>query len=207
MEVKYIAILIVIILTFNRLRLARQSATFKNKRRGKISKRWTYSMLFIFYIVIILGSIIENYFLVKKINIIISSVGLFAYVIGIMGRNKAIRTLDKYWSTHIEIRKGQRIVQEGLYKYVRHPGYLSLIIETLSIPGMLNAYYTLLGVIFLYIPTVSIIAKLEDMEMKKKIGKNFISYAGKTGGFIPKNLFDFIISSLNKKHHLKNNKY
>lgn len=199
MEVKYIAIVIVIILTLNRVRLARQSATFKDKQQGETSKRWTYSLLSILYIVIILGSIIENYFLVKTLNLIISSFCLCAYVTGIVGRNKAIRTLGKYWSIHIEIRNGQRIVQDGPYKYMRHPGYLSLIVETLSIPGMLNAYFSLIGVIFIYIPAILVRAKLEDMEMEKKIGKEFMAYKKRVGAFIPANLFDLVIPSLRRK--------
>ena len=203
MEIKNIAILIVIILAFNRVRLARQSATFKDKQKGQTSKRWTYSMLSILYIGITLGSIIENFFLTKPLNVIISSVGFLAYVTGIIGRNNAIRTLGQYWSTHIEIRNGQRIVQDGLYKYIRHPGYLSLIIESLSIPLMLNAYYSLLGVILIYIPAVLIRAKLEDMEMVKKTGKEFTDYKEKVGAFIPKNIFDFIMPSISKKQNFK----
>ena len=203
MAAKYIAIVIVIILSFNRLRLARQSATFKDKLQGETSKRWTYSMLVILYIVLILGSIIENYFLVKKLNLVISSFSFCAYVIGIVGRNKAIRTLGKYWSTHIEIRNGQSIVQDGPYKYIRHPGYLSVIIEGLSIPGMLNAYFSLLGVIFIYTPAILVRAKLEDMEMEKKIGKEFTAYKKKVGAFIPKNLLNLAVFSLKRKDNSK----
>ena len=203
MEAKYIAIFIVIMLTLNRVRLARQSATFKDKKKGEISNRWTYSMLSILYMVITLGSIIENFFLIKQLNVIISSVGFIAYVIGIIGRNKAIRTLGKYWSTHIEIRNGQRIVQDGPYKYIRHPGYLSLIIETLSIPIILNAFYSFLGVIVIYIPAVLIRAKLEDMALEKKTGKKFTAYKRVVGAFIPKNIIDFIMPALSKKQNIK----
>lgn len=203
MEVKYLAILIVIILTLNRARLARQSATFKEKQKGDISKRWTYSLLSILYLVIILGSMIESYFFVKTLNIIISSLGLVAYVTGIIGRNKAIKTLGEYWSTHIEIRNGQRIVQDGLYKYIRHPGYLSLIIESLSIPVMLNAYYCLLCATLVFIPAVLIRTKLEDIEMEKKFGKKFTAYKNLVGAFMPKNIFDCIMPSLGKRQNLK----
>ena len=201
MEFKYIAILIVIMLTVNRVRLARQSASFNEKKKGQISNRWTYSLLSILYIVIILGSIIENYFLVKKLNLIISSLGLVAYLIGIVGRNKAIKTLGESWSTHIEIRNGQRIVQDGPYKYIRHPGYLSLIIETLSIAGMLNAYHILMGVILIYIPVIFGISKLEDMKMEEAVGKEFTAYKRRVGAFIPaKNFFNLVIPSLRRKY-------
>ena len=189
MEIKHILIFIVIILSIIRLRLARQSATCKEKKKGEISNRWTYPMLFIFYMAIILGSILENYFLVKTLNIFISSFGLCTYMIGIVGRNKAIKTLGKYWSTHIEIRKGQRIVQNGPYKYIRHPGYLSLIAESISIPLILNTYYILLGVILIYTPLVFVTVKLEDRDMGKKIGAEFTAYKKKVYAFIPRMLF------------------
>ena len=106
-----------------------------------------------------------------------------------MGRNRAIKTLGQFWSTHIEIRTGQRIVQNGLYRYIRHPGYLSLMVESLSIPVLLNAYFSLLGVILIYIPAIFLRAKLEDIEMEKEIGKEFILYKEKIGAFMPKKFF------------------
>jgi protein-S-isoprenylcysteine O-methyltransferase Ste14 len=199
METKYLAILTVIILTCNRFRLARKSATFKEKKKGAISNRWTYSLLSILYIIIILGSIIENYFLIKTLNLSISFLGLFGYVVGIMGRNRSIKTLGQYWSTHIEIRNNQRIVQKGPYRYIRHPGYLSLIIETLSIPGILNAYHALMGVTLIFIPAVLVRAKLEDMEMGEKVGEEFTMYKERVGAFIPKTLSGFVLPFLSKK--------
>lgn len=203
METKYIALLIIMILTLNRLRIVRQSDAYKNKQKGDTSKQCKNSILFIFYILgtgIVLGSVFENLFLVKKLNLFLSSLGLVAYVIGIICRNKAVKTLGEYWSTHIEIKKGQRIVQDGPYKYIRHPGYLSLIIESLSIPLILNAYYTLIGVILIYIPIILLTAKLEDRKMEEKIGKEFTSYKRMTGAFIPKIIFNCTITYLKRKN-------
>jgi len=206
MEIKYAAIFIVIILAFNRFRLSKRTATLKEKGKGKVFHQWTYSLLFLAYIIVLLGSIFENYFLVPKLNLIFFFVGFVAYWTALFGRNKAIRTLGRYWSIHIEIRENHNIVQDGLYRYIRHPGYLSLIIETLSLPVMLNAHYSLLGIICIYIPLICIIAKLEDKEMEKEIGNAFIYYKAKTRAFIPKNLFDFIKPSIKKKYHIKTNK-
>jgi protein-S-isoprenylcysteine O-methyltransferase Ste14 len=206
METKYIAIFFLIILTFNRFRLSKRTATLKEKDTGEIFHRWTYAILFLLYIIVFLGSIFENYFFVPRLNIIFFFVGFVAYWTALIGRNKAIRTLGRYWSTHIEIREKHCMVQDGPYKYIRHPGYMCLFIETLSLPVMLNAYYSLLGVICIYLPVMFMIAKLEDKEMEKKIGKNFLAYKEKTRAFIPKNLFDFIIPSFKKKHQLRTNK-
>jgi protein-S-isoprenylcysteine O-methyltransferase Ste14 len=130
-------------------------------------------------------------------------VGFLAYWIALIGRNKTMKTLGRYWSTHIEIRDDQHIVREGPYKYVRHPGYLSLVIENLSLPVMLNAYYFLLVVICIYIPVIFVVAKLEDREMEKKIGNAFSEYKAKTGAFLPKKIGTFIIPF--KKKHLPKN--
>jgi protein-S-isoprenylcysteine O-methyltransferase Ste14 len=203
MEVKYIALLIVMILTLNRLRIVRKSPTYKKRQKKDTSKRWTYSILFIFYILgtgIVLGSVFENLFLVKKLNLFLSSLGLVASVSAMVVRNKAIKALGEDWSTRIEAKKGQRIVKNGPYKYIRHPGYLSIIIESLAVPVILNAYYTLIGVILIYIPVILLTAKLEDREMQNKIGNSFIVYKEKTGAFLPKNVFDYIMPYFKKKN-------
>ena len=94
-------------------------------------------------------------------------------------------------------------MQNGPYKYIRHPGYLSLIIESLSIPVILNAYYTFIGVILIYIPVILVTAKLEDRKMQKKIGEKFVAYKEKTGAFLPKNFFDGIMPYLSKKQNFR----
>ena len=56
----------------------------------------------------------------------------------------AIRTLGWRWSTRIMTVPGPAgaPVQRGIYRYIRHPNYLGVELEILSVPLMHSAYIT-----------------------------------------------------------------
>jgi len=55
-----------------------------------------------------------------------------------------IRTLGKYWNTRIWVVPGQPIQKQGPYRYIRHPNYVVVIIELLTLPLVFQAYFTAL---------------------------------------------------------------
>ena len=57
-------------------------------------------------------------------------------------RAAIIERFGKFHSIHIEIRDHQQIIKKGPYKYLRHPYYLSVMLELLGFPLVPNAYYT-----------------------------------------------------------------
>ena len=54
----------------------------------------------------------------------------------------AIRSLGKFWNTRILIVPGERLVTKGPYKYLRHPNYVSVVIEIAVIPLIFSCYIT-----------------------------------------------------------------
>ncbi len=53
-----------------------------------------------------------------------------------------ISTLGRFWNTRIFIVPDSKPIKTGPYRYLRHPNYLTVIIELLSIPLIFGAYYT-----------------------------------------------------------------
>ncbi|MCS7195511.1 MAG: DUF1295 domain-containing protein [Meiothermus sp.] len=56
----------------------------------------------------------------------------------------AIATLGPYWNTRILIVPGGRRIQEGPYRYLRHPNYLAVSLELVALPLIFNAWITAL---------------------------------------------------------------
>ena len=54
----------------------------------------------------------------------------------------AIRSLGKFWNTRILIVPGERLVTKGPYKYLRHPNYVSVVIEIAVVPLIFSCYIT-----------------------------------------------------------------
>jgi len=53
-----------------------------------------------------------------------------------------IATLGNYWNTKIYKVPGSRPVATGIYKYVKHPNYIIVVLEIAIIPLSFHLYYT-----------------------------------------------------------------
>jgi protein-S-isoprenylcysteine O-methyltransferase Ste14 len=76
------------------------------------------------------------------------------------------------------------LVKKGLYKYIRHPLYLSLFLLGTGIMFKdLHSNQLLLGAVNLI--AVYITARIEEREMTDKFGPEYIEYRVETWMFIP----------------------
>ncbi|CAL26996.1 isoprenylcysteine carboxyl methyltransferase family protein [Staphylococcus carnosus] len=86
----------------------------------------------------------------------ISLVGLILLVFSYIVLFMVIRTLGSIWTLKIYILKKHRIVEQGIFKYIKHPNYfLNIIPELIGVVLLTHAYSTALLFIpyalFLYI--------------------------------------------------------
>jgi methyltransferase len=64
-------------------------------------------------------------------------------VLATMGRVWVLRTLGKRWTIRVVTVPGERAVVTGPYRFVRHPNYVVVMAEMLSIPALFHAWWTL----------------------------------------------------------------
>jgi methyltransferase len=57
-------------------------------------------------------------------------------------RYLAIFTLREKWNTRIIILTGEEPVKKGIYKFLKHPNYLGVVLEILSLPLIFSCYIT-----------------------------------------------------------------
>jgi len=112
--------------------------------------------------------------------------GTLMILASIAGRNWAIQTLGLYHSIHIEIRADHECIRSGPYGFVRNPYYLSNMVEAIGVPLAANAWFALLGSVFLYIPLLALRLVLEEKALKEKFGSSFIDYKKRVPRIIPK---------------------
>ncbi|MEX2104128.1 MAG: isoprenylcysteine carboxylmethyltransferase family protein [Bacilli bacterium] len=77
-----------------------------------------------------------------------------------------IRSLGPFWNTRIYIVPGAKPVNKGPYKYLRHPNYVVVGIELLSIPLIFNAYFTAIFISILNAAILSIRIRTEEHALK-----------------------------------------
>ena len=158
----------------------------REKEKGEIRQKWTFSLLFIAHFIVVFGSIPEYLLIKREINLIITVIGLILYLSGLIGRNWCIRTLGKYWSIHVEIRKNHKLIKTGPYKYMRHPATLSIIFEVCGIPLIVNAYFIFLFAVAVYIPLMILRIYYEEKEHPKLFGPEYLAYKKEVGMLFPK---------------------
>ena len=77
-----------------------------------------------------------------------------------------------------------QLIQTGLYRYVRHPLYLSLILGGFGVmmkkPAGLQVLLSIVNFLALYIT-----ARIEEREMIRKFGQEYVDYMKKSKMFFP----------------------
>lgn len=74
--------------------------------------------------------------------------------------------------------RGQRVVSRGPYRYLRHPGYLGMVINTLPLPLITGSRVALLPA-FLAIALIVIRTRLEDRQLLEQL-PGYRDYSRKT---------------------------
>jgi methyltransferase len=156
-----------------------------SREAGVIEYKWSLSALLITYILILCSTVIELFTVKRESSLIISLSGLLLFIFSFILRNWSVATLGRFHSTNIEIKPGHSLIIKGPYEYIRHPYYVSVMIEVLSIPLTVNSLYTLWLVLGLYVPCVLMRVYLEERVFMKVFGEEFLRYKREVSAFIP----------------------
>jgi methyltransferase len=162
--------------------------SFQEKRKHKLYGDWTLAVVSAAYILLIFTTLFEFFVFPVTLNITLSLYGLFLFIAGFLLRLSGIKTLNHQWTVHAvgaSKIKDIYIVQSGPYKYIRHPIYLGVILEVLSIPLIWNAYSAFFIALALNVPLQLIRAYLEEKTSLRRFGEDFNRYLKDTPAFFP----------------------
>jgi protein-S-isoprenylcysteine O-methyltransferase Ste14 len=168
--------------------LQRLLETFK--RRGTVpgqqQMRWSFCAFIVLHALIMVGALVEFLVLRQRLVWPLTAVGLVLYGVSLVVRNVAIRTLGRYWSLQVEIRAEHQLVREGIYRHVRHPAYLAIILEVLSIPMTVNAWATMAFAALTYVPLLLCRMRVEERALAQKFGDAYRAYQREVGALLPR---------------------
>src|SRR5205814_507751 len=100
-------------------------------------------------------------------------------------RRRAIAALGRFWSLHVEIRENHEFVQTGPFRWMRHPAYLSMILELVSLCLVLNAPASMLIILFLFAPLLIVRIRIEEAALVQKFGNAYSEYQKTTAALFP----------------------
>jgi len=159
---------------------------FRRKgQQGRIVKKWTFPVLSALHFSIGIGTVVEYFSVQRDINLGIALLGLVMFFSALTLRRRVIKTLGDYHSVHIEIRDEHPLIREGPYRVMRHPYYLSVMLELLGFPLVGNAYYAFLVSLCVYLPLLGVRIYFEEIAMEEKFGNEYKRYKAEVRGFLP----------------------
>lgn len=153
----------------------------ENHDKKTLSIIWTSIFLSISF------GILSNYLIYLPISHrkVLPYSGLIIILLGMLIRFISIRTLGRFFTVDVAIRKDHKIIKNGIYRYIRHPAYASSLLEFIGFGLSLNNWISLLVVI---IPvTVAFInrIKVEEKLLTDKFGNEYSEYMDRTYRLLP----------------------
>lgn len=118
-------------------------------------------------------------------NLYVDIVFLIIYIIGICFNLLGRYYLGHNWGNNVVIYNDHTLVNNGVYKVVRHPLYASIIWMIYSVGVLFQNYLVIILNTFVFIPFMYYRAKQEEKELVK-IFKEYKKYRENTGMFFPK---------------------
>jgi protein-S-isoprenylcysteine O-methyltransferase Ste14 len=97
----------------------------------------------------------------------------------------SVRTLGRFFTTDVAISKGQRVVEQGPYRWVRHPSYLGGLLAMAGL-GM-----TLTNWLAMTLPACCLAAayvyriRVEEQALVRGLGPAYSDYMQRTWRLIP----------------------
>jgi protein-S-isoprenylcysteine O-methyltransferase Ste14 len=169
----------------NFIAIGRNSELIKERSNvGEGSKSWDKKILglsaIIYCIIIIISGLDSGRFLwTPNFNLGVSISGVIVLITG-QALFLVARSQNNFFSTVVRIQKerGHVVCDTGLYKIIRHPGYLGMILSLAAVPMITTSFWSGIPT-FIAIILVLIRTSLEDNTLKTELD-GYAEYSLKT---------------------------
>jgi protein-S-isoprenylcysteine O-methyltransferase Ste14 len=127
-----------------------------------------------------------NFYLIGKISCIWFGItGLLLGTTGIIIRCAAFSTLGRFFTRTLQKTDRHVLITNGIYQYIRHPGYLSDILIFLGVAMALYNWIPVIFVILAYPAVYTYRIKKEEKMLVEIFGEAYIFYQKHTRMVLP----------------------
>ncbi len=151
--------------------------SIRDKRYHGISRFFSFESIFILFLLNWRVWFRDPFSLYQVISWILLIASIYPVIAGFLLLKKSGKSEDSLENTTV-------LIKSGIYKYIRHPLYCSLLLLGTGIMfkdmGLLQLIAGIVNLVAVFIT-----AKIEEKEMIAKFGKQYIEYMQETKMFIP----------------------
>ncbi|OKY79055.1 MAG: Protein-S-isoprenylcysteine methyltransferase STE14 [Candidatus Methanohalarchaeum thermophilum] len=150
-----------------------------NIKDGKTENRSFYLILIAIIFCILfttLFRILGFYNLASSSLIIAQWISNLLYLFGLLIRYWSLVLLGDYFTRNLKVEKGQKLVEKGLYRYIRHPSYLGLLLLTLGVVGFIGNILGFATIPLILFPALRSRIEIEEKMMLEVLGEDYAKW-------------------------------
>ena len=112
-------------------------------------------------------------------------IGMALTVLGLTVRIHSMLTLKQFFTYSIAKVENQKVIETGLYKFIRHPGYLGQLMIFLGISISMSNWLSMLVMMIPVTAGYLFRIQVEERFMAVQLGEDYVNYQARTKKLIP----------------------
>jgi protein-S-isoprenylcysteine O-methyltransferase Ste14 len=162
----------------------------RQRSKGKVASSSDKGSLWLLFGLITLGYVLSFAIGATKIGRVyywntFFAIGFVLITLGLIIRIQSILTLKQYFTYTVSKVEGQKLIETGLYKVIRHPGYLGQLIIFIGISISLSNWMSILAMMIPIAFGYGYRIKVEERFLLEQLGENYLNYQKRTKRLIP----------------------
>lgn len=163
----------------------RKGKTARSTETTTDDNKSTMLIVLTFFVVLVVSLALNIFHVGIFKNLLLARIGLIVMLLGLVIRISSMLTLSKFYTRTLTTVDQQQIVKKGLYRTIRHPGYLgTILIWGAAGLAMSNAVVVTIGTILIVAAYYYRIQNEERM-LQKEFGQQYSDYMEHSWRLVP----------------------
>lgn len=168
------------------LRKDSAAKSLKTTDHDKGTSRFIQVVGVIFGVVLLLTALLNQFQIgIVEPHLVFTAIGVVLMATGVALRVVAMRTLGKFFTRTLQIREDHHVVSDGIYRRVRHPGYLGDIVLFVSSGIATSNFITTVLILGMMLTAYVRRIAAEERMLTDQLGKEYSDYKARTWKLIP----------------------
>jgi len=157
---------------------------FKRSSRKTLRTRENRGSLILLWMTITLG-LTGGFFLSRPVDYFWMGLGSAFLITGLIIRWTAILQLGRSFTVDVAINEKAQLKTDGIYKKVRHPSYLGILMIVIGFSASMNSLYSFLVLVIPVLTAILYRISVEEKLLIGQYGNRYIEYTRTTRKIIP----------------------
>jgi methyltransferase len=185
MQTQFVFIVIVLAVVLQRLwelRISKANETYLLRHGGQMRGANNLKLVKIIQLSWFAAMILEVWYLDRPFIPGLASLALLLLLLGQLLRYLSMKALGHRWTLPLITLPGVAAVNSGVYRFLRHPNWLGVILEIAALPLIHSAYIT--AVVFSAINAVLMVSRVQQEETALTADSDYEKLMGNRPRFI-----------------------